>query len=191
MSKVYLTGDHHFDQEGMIQVENRPFDNVRHQKSELIRLHNELVNEEDIVYFLGDLCMGGPEAKTDIKEFVSSLNGHKHLILGNHDILKPFDYIEIGFHSVHTSLPLSIRSIGPEMYEMNSNLHCHPDIIYLNHDPAPSIIAKDNLWICAHVHSLFRRVKNVVNVGVDVRGFKPMLIEHALSEFVIITDHIA
>jgi len=184
MKDVYVTGDHHFDHAGIIAIENRPFHSENHQKKSLIRFHNEVVTDFDTVYFLGDLFMGGRSHKSSIEQVVSQLNGQKHLILGNHDILDPLrDYVEMGFHTVHTCMWLSIKENVPHLYEEIENLHEGIDRVYMVHDPASSIISKDNLWLCAHVHSAFRKVKNIVNVGVDVRNYRPMLLEDAVREF--------
>ena len=101
--------------------------------------------------------MVGPQKKGYLEQITQKLNGVKHLILGNHDRLKPFDYIDLGFTSVHTSL----------LYEE----------FVLNHDPAASVVMKDKTWLVGHVHDLFVQVRNVLNVGVDVRDFKPISID--------------
>jgi len=49
---------------------------------ELIRRYNEVVGEDDTVYFLGDISFGSP-GKTH--EVLHQLKGTKYLILGNHD----------------------------------------------------------------------------------------------------------
>lgn len=50
---------------------------------ELIRKNwNAKVSEDDSVFILGDL---GMYHATEIARFLYSLNGHKHLIIGNHD----------------------------------------------------------------------------------------------------------
>ena len=45
------------------------------------------VNPEDDVYVCGDLCLGGGglEIMEKNKELIECLNGHIHVILGNHD----------------------------------------------------------------------------------------------------------
>ena len=80
--------------------------------------------------------------------------------MGNHDSLKPFTYINAGFTSVHTSLELTY----------NDNQYI------LVHDPAPATIQKYNnyRWLCGHIHLIFKKYKNILNVGVDVHDFKPI-----------------
>ena len=48
----------------------------------LINKWNEQVGKRDVVYILGDFCLGNKEITQRI---LSQLNGRKYLILGNHD----------------------------------------------------------------------------------------------------------
>ena len=48
----------------------------------LINLWNEQVDKHDVVYILGDLCLGNKERT---RKILSRLNGKKYLIIGNHD----------------------------------------------------------------------------------------------------------
>ena len=53
----------------------------------IIQRHNEIVKPEDIVYVLGDLCLGGgsEEMLQKNKELIERLNGILYIIRGNHD----------------------------------------------------------------------------------------------------------
>jgi calcineurin-like phosphoesterase family protein len=130
----------------------------------LISNWNQVVQPEDTVYVLGDFMMGSnPELA---RSFLDQLQGHKHLVLGNHDRLKPWDWVDAGFESVHTTLLLK------------SN-------IYLAHDPAIyNALPPDSILLCGHIHTLFTVLpdKRVVNVGVDVQHFAPVLLETALAQ---------
>lgn len=48
----------------------------------LINVWNEQVDKHDVVYILGDFCLGNKERTQKI---LSKLNGKKQLIIGNHD----------------------------------------------------------------------------------------------------------
>lgn len=48
----------------------------------LIQNYNALVGKNDMVYLVGDICLGSPGAT---KRILEKLNGRKHLIYGNHD----------------------------------------------------------------------------------------------------------
>lgn len=154
---IYVTGDHHFNHDNIIEYAERPFKNAREMNYELIKRYQKKVKKEDTVYFVGDFSLEGPEFKLWYKKILNQLPGTKILILGSHDQLDPFTYEDVGFQTVHTWFPL----------EYNGTTY------YLRHDPAASIMAQDKIWLCAHIHTLFRKQKNVVNVGVDVWDFYP------------------
>ena len=170
---IWFTADQHFDHANIIEYCDRPFirkdgGNILRattmMNKKLIQWHNELVKPEDTVYHVGDFTMRGTEYKEIIrKNFVRKLNGVKHLILGNHDRLKPFDYVDIGFMSVHTCLYM-------ENFEW-----------YLAHDPAAAVVNKRKLWLCGHVHHGLHPAPNVINVGVDMWKYRPVHIDQIIA----------
>jgi calcineurin-like phosphoesterase family protein len=89
---------------------------------ELVRRHNRLVAPGDTVFLLGDLTLFGPRRECFVFEVIKSLRGNKILILGNHDYLDPFDYVRMGFQSVHTVLEVNglILVHDPGMYNTDS-----------------------------------------------------------------------
>jgi len=127
----------------------------------ITRNYNSIVKGGDTVYFLGDIASWYEVSKDMLEKKIRSLKGRKVLILGNHDNLKPFDYVDMGFESVHTSLKLEVNGYD----------------ITLIHDPAVAGVLKKKLFICGHVHHLFRNIENVVNVGVDVWDYSPVSAE--------------
>ena len=151
----FWSADWHIDHSLIIDYCHRPFKNTARMSRALIRNYNDVVAEEDLCYFIGDLMMG-----TDInrlEHILNRMNGTKVLILGNHDRMRPFDYVEAGFQSVHTSLELDI--LGG---------------IVLAHDPACACAIGDRTLLCGHVHNLFKVQGNAINVGVDVWDFEPV-----------------
>ena len=79
---LYIS-DLHFGHKNVIKFDDRPFDNVDENDEALICLWNDKVKTEDHIYIVGDFCYrnGRPE-----QWYLKQLNGHKHQILGNHDI---------------------------------------------------------------------------------------------------------
>jgi calcineurin-like phosphoesterase family protein len=154
---IYFTSDQHFDHINVIKYCDRPFKDIKTMNNTIIKNYNNIISNEDIVYMLGDFSLYGPTHKLAVEVFVQKLRGQKHLILGNHDRLSPSQYLEIGFLSVHTTLIL--------------------DDFILVHDPALSILDKSKICLCGHIHNLFKRINNVINVGVDVWDFNPVSIE--------------
>lgn len=122
----------------------------------LIENYKEKVNEDSTVYILGDFTIKSPSHRGKVEKIIQQLPGKKILILGNHDYFKPFTYIEMGFWSVHTSLELESL-----------------DII-LTHDPAIAGGVSRQLFVCGHVHNLFKTSRNVINACVEVNNYYPM-----------------
>ena len=84
LRNIFVSSDHHFGHRNIIKFcsETRPFDSIEEHDEQLIQRHNEVVNKNDDVYFLGDFafCKEGT-----IIEHLRRLNGRKHFIFGNHD----------------------------------------------------------------------------------------------------------
>ena len=160
--KNFFTSDPHYGHNNIIEYCNRPFKNSEEMDKCLIKNHNEVVTKDDTTIFVGDFSLRSNQHINYYQSIVRKLNGRKILILGNHDYLKPFTYVNrIGFWSVHTSLEITIEGID----------------LVICHDPAPSCIDRSKSFICGHVHDLFKVHKNVINVGVDVWDYKPVSFE--------------
>lgn len=160
---IYLSADTHYQHDKNFIYERRGFSNIKEHDNELIRKYNETVKPEDTCYFLGDFCLAGKERYSIYQKLLNKLNGNKILILGNHDELNPFTYVNAGFTSVHTSLILN-------------------DNILLIHDPSALGVFKEFKGLHGHVHSLYLTAGgNAVNVGVDVWDNKPVELNIALE----------
>jgi len=165
---IFLTADQHYLHEAIIGHCNRPFKTKKEQTKTMISKHNSLVGKQDTVYHIGDVFWGGSEYIHQFRRIMDKLLGTHILILGNHDSLKPFQYVDIGFQSVHTALEIE---------------HAGYRVI-MAHDPAIwNAIPKDVIFLHGHVHNLYKSMwggKKVVNVGVDVWDFYPVLFERIL-----------
>jgi calcineurin-like phosphoesterase family protein len=136
----------------------------------LIENFNDTVPEDGVCFFIGDMGMLGTSQWERLTGLLKKLNGAKHLILGNHDEMKPFRYVNIGFTSVHTSLQLILEIDGKRVK------------FVLNHDPCIwDLVPDDTVLLCGHVHNLFKILpqKNTINIGVDVWNYKPVSILEA------------
>lgn len=93
MSKIFCISDTHFNHVNVIKYSNRPYSSVEEMNKSLIRNWNNVVGPDDTVIFQGDFSLG---SKEDAIGFISQLNGHKVIILGNHDRSRNF-YLQNGF----------------------------------------------------------------------------------------------
>lgn len=157
---IYFTSDTHFGHENIIKYCNRPFKNSNQMNNVLIRNYNEIVTNDDVVYFLGDMMMSND--KHYLERLIQKMKGRKILISGNHDRLKPFDYVEIGFESVHTSLTI-------EYYEVDFRLI---------HDPAAFCDRKEDcIYLYGHLHTTQIDIPNSHCCCVEQNEYKPISID--------------
>ena len=93
MSKIFCISDTHFNHSNVIKYSNRPYKDTEEMNRSIIENWNKVVSNDDTVIFQGDFCLG---PKEETYRFASQLNGHKVIILGNHDRSKNF-YLQNGF----------------------------------------------------------------------------------------------
>ena len=74
--------------------------------ADLISRWNEIVSQDDRVFFLGDFALANKE---QIIQWGNMLNGRKVMIYGNHDHCKPEVYYAAGFEHV-SRWPIVIHS---------------------------------------------------------------------------------
>ena len=108
---LFFTSDTHFGHENILHFCKRPFSSVEEMDQKLIENWNKVVGPNDYIFHLGDFCFKGSQYWDRI---LDQLNGHKFLILGNHDlknlkdgVMMKFDwvgmqcYITIGGRSIY------------------------------------------------------------------------------------------
>lgn len=79
----YFIADMHLGHAGIIESCHRPFDDVHQMNHALIDNWNARVRPDDHVYVVGDFCYRSERPASD---YLKKLQGHKHLIIGNHDV---------------------------------------------------------------------------------------------------------
>jgi calcineurin-like phosphoesterase family protein len=156
---IFFTSDYHLGHDMIIVHCNRPFRTVREMDRVITRNHNSVVSPDDIVYMAGDFSMYGPTHKGILRKYCKKLNGRIHLILGNHDLKDARTLVDdVGFFSVHYP-------------------YLEVEEFVVVHDPALSQVDRSRTFLGGHIHDLFKTMKNFINVGVDVRDFKPVSID--------------
>lgn len=92
---TFFTSDSHFGHSGIIKFCDRPWTNTVDMDLELIDNWNSVVKQNDTVWHLGDVSWH--RDKEINQDIFDSLNGKKHLIIGNHD---PHYILQLGWESV-------------------------------------------------------------------------------------------
>lgn len=82
---IYYIADMHLGHENVLTFDNRPFTSMEEMTETVVRRWNERVTDDDTVYVLGDAFW---KHETQSMAIFRRLNGHKHLICGNHDRIK-------------------------------------------------------------------------------------------------------
>lgn len=80
--KVWFTSDLHFWHKNICKYCNRPYSNIEDMNEAIINNWNTVVQDDDIVYLLGDMGFCGIEK---LRPLISQLKGHIRLVQGNHD----------------------------------------------------------------------------------------------------------
>ena len=87
----YFIADLHFGHQNALAFDARPFKTIEEHDQTIIGNWNDKVDIDDDTYILGDVSWYNVTKTMDI---IKSLNGNKHLIIGNHDkkLLKNRDF---------------------------------------------------------------------------------------------------
>lgn len=113
--RTFFIADLHFDDENIMNYENRPFESVEAMNNHIIAKWNETVNENDNIYLLGDIGN---------IDYISKLNGKKYLVKGNHDTYDNEFYRNHGFAEVY-DLPVIYNEfwiLSHEPMYINNNM---------------------------------------------------------------------
>jgi len=159
MSKTFITADWHLG-EDRLELMGRPFASKQHHINHLIAEHNMMVHEDDLVYVNGDVCYcKSPESLPLVAKF----NGRKILIRGNHDRVFTDEQLAPYF-----------QEIIPEGEGIALDIVIPGDGVqaYITHYPTCGI--EDRFNLVGHIHGAWKYQKNMVNVGVDVQGYRPV-----------------
>lgn len=132
---LYFTSDTHFCHEKVIREYGRPFKDVEEMNCKLIENWNSVVSDDDVIFHLGDFCMGTPD---DWHRILKQLHGKKYLILGNHEIRYYKDEFAGYFELVTDQMQILVDN----------------QPIYLNHFPFMAYGgARKNVWqLFGHIH---------------------------------------
>ena len=84
-NKTFFTSDLHFGHKNIIRYCNRPYSSIDTMNESIVNLWNKYIPEDADVFILGDVAFS--MTKNKIRELLNSMNGRKHLVIGNHDKL--------------------------------------------------------------------------------------------------------
>lgn len=165
----WFTADTHFGHAKIIQHSKRPFKHVDEMDSTIIANWNRVVRNTDTVYHLGDFCYRNAR---DPRDYFKQLNGHIHIIWGNHD-----DELRKKFWNRGALSPY-LRSAQDVKY-----LHLHGEKIYLSHYAHRTWRSSHHgSWhLYGHSHGQLPNYHKSMDVGVDPNKYVPVSFEEIKS----------
>jgi calcineurin-like phosphoesterase family protein len=171
VGNIFFTSDNHFGHANIIKYCNRPFRSVDGMNRQMIINWNNTVGPDDIVYHLGDVGFMSDEALVNI---LGSLNGHKHLILGNHDkkIKKNQELFQIVFESISESAELLLGGKSYVMYH-------YPILGWSGKINGARMLHGHCHGTCDYPHNAGK----ILDVGVDCHGFRPISLSEVEDKF--------
>lgn len=178
---IFFTSDQHFGHQNIIKHCNRPFQTVYEMDETLIANYNEVVKPGDTVYHLGDFSYKCNFSKA--MAIGRRLNGIKILILGNHDrVFTPLYSDHSFFKELHEVWKgrYDYLSIDPSGYPKINMFHYAQRVWNQSHRGAYAL--------CGHSHGSCKPALPdsidgglLLDVGVDVHGYKPISIDEVTS----------
>jgi calcineurin-like phosphoesterase family protein len=176
MRSYWFSSDLHLCHPNVIQYCNRPFSNIQEMEQTIITNFNKVIKKDDILYLLGDICLG---KKENWVNFLNSLVCTNIIIIqGNHDATS----------KIPKDLVLAIFEVA--------RLKMYGKVFMLSHYPYragfwrtifkrlnPAVREKrrpiDNgLWLLhGHTHGKTKLCDyhpRMLNVGVDANNFYPI-----------------
>lgn len=186
MSQTFFTSDTHFGHVNILAYCKRPFRSVGEMNEAIVQRWNERVQPEDTVYHLGDFAMG---KKDETLPYGKRLNGHKVLIVGNHDAPAKRMIADAGFEQVFDEMEMT-KDVETGIWVIDALTNqpvnrTYPCKIRLRHYPVGgydgSKLEDDyhhfDFLFCGHIHEKWANRGAEINVGVDVRDFYPRTFE--------------
>lgn len=153
---LWVVSDTHFSHTNIWQLFKaddgspaRPFHSNEEMNERMVEEWNRRVRPTDHVYHLGDVTMARGHQTRDIDIIMGRLNGHKRIVLGNHDQLAR-DWYPRWFEKIKASnvldgllfthIPVHPESLGRFKVNVHGHTHLrsvltsphHPDPRYIN-----------------------------------------------------------
>ena len=167
----YYVADPHFGHENILKLCQRPFGSIEDMNQALIAAWNERITGNDTVFILGDLFY----RCADPEPILQQLKGRKRLIIGNHDS-SWMDKVELSkyFVSVDPFLEITDGVRGITL--------CHYPLLTWKHKLR-------TFMVHGHIHNdttsdffpLLAVRERVLNAGVDINGFRPVMFEELVA----------
>ena len=161
----FFIADTHFfhsDLLGWNDFAPRLFGSTAEMDQALVDAWNARVDDNDVVYHLGDIAMNPEHFPTDeaVLDILLQLHGRIVFIKGNHDYRRLFKYLHAHDPKIGGKDKFSFHDVGT-IIKID-----HQQLI-LTHYPLMLGIVKQVLNLHGHIHNSSVRTPTNINVGVD------------------------
>jgi calcineurin-like phosphoesterase family protein len=175
-----FTSDFHLSHARIIEYSKRPFRNIDEMNRELVARHNAVVQDDDVVYNVGDLSM----KESIVPIVVPLLKGIKYLISGNHD--RTFAGRKNHEEAIKRYIGYGFKDV---MMETRVDRFLVNHLPYMKDDDTghearfPEWRPKNDggYLLCGHVHRAWKTKDKMINVGVDQWDYAPVSLETLIA----------
>lgn len=168
---IYFCSDIHLGHKNVLTYCNRPFKDLEEMREAFIKSWNDVVQDNDKVFCLGDFSLNPKHSK----EVVPLLKGEKYLVMGNHDA--PFkkskrdrfikEYHNDGWFNILENTFITIDKYNIELshfpFAAEPGDKLNNDIRYVNCRP----INTGQILLHGHLHCRYLKYNNMIDVGWD------------------------
>lgn len=184
--RLFFTSDLHFGHRNVIGFCNRPYSNEKEMGENLIQNWNNTINENDIVFVLGDVFWFNDSRS--IKKILNQLKGEIYIVPGNHDDFNSYHRVDDPrIHICQDVVALWVDS-EDDRWTMVKNYE-----IWLSHYPMMTWPHRENkaYQLFGHIHSKTGGRNgtmdqdlplhwNQADVGCDFWDYKPVGLEQVM-----------
>lgn len=161
----FFIADTHFfhaDLLGQNDFAPRLFDSVTAMNDAMLSAWAERVDDNDVVYHLGDIAMNPEHVPSDeaVLALVRDLPGRIVFIKGNHDYNSRFKYLAAHDPGWHGQTKFAFHQVGTIIKDDHTQF-------IMTHYPLMMGIVKQTLNLHGHIHHSMVPIAENINVGVD------------------------
>lgn len=170
MADIWFISDTHFFHDNILKFTGadgqriRPhWDNVDDMNWDMVERWNSVVKPQDKVWHLGDVAFQTTAKAEAVGHLLKQLNGHKRMLLGNHDDIKSYALYH-NFEKIE--LWKGFRDEGFTCSHIPLRLDC---------------IRDGEINVHGHIHQNHMADLGYVNVSVEVINYTPIHMDEAIK----------
>lgn len=169
--RIFFISDTHFFHDNILKFKDKDGDRIRgfecieDMHETIVNNWNACVRPQDKIYHLGDVTF---KYNQDFEKLMKRLNGHKRLILGNHDkikgtcLMRYFEKVEVwrmfpehDFVATHVPIHLGPLEDGKqEIRKYNFNVHGHTHQNHLHDGRYINICVENTAYCPVHIDEI-------------------------------------